>query len=399
MYFLYLAIVKIKKMKNLNSMYLYSFLFVFLLTLGACKNDLEINADPKETAVVYGILDPSADYQYLRINKTFLVQSNALQAAKDGSLMSYNSNLKVTLYSIEGNNKIMHVFTADSSFIKNSGLFYTQPHVVFKATTTPTRLLVGSTTTYKLEIENLSTGYKCYATTKSVTPSEINKPISFSTFYGPFAYTLNLFNPNSGKYSTLEFEFTSGKNVKVVFPYLRMYYHERRNNQNSGPLFIDFPFASQRIEKASVQSTFKITFNTEDFYRYIGDRLTANGSKRFVDSMSFMLDSGNEDFDTFYAVSNTSTNTTLEKPTFSNITNGIGILAAKYTSFTKHKNYYNYPSDLRPFYLDPSTNSISAGGLTASSLKELATGKYTKHLGFAYFITTQANPIDTLFAP
>lgn len=373
------------------------------ISLFSCKNELDINAEPKETAVVYGVIDPNSNAQYLRVNKTYLVKSNAVDAAKNGQLMTNVANIKVTLYTLEkGDKKDMYLFTLDSTFIKNPGLFYTEPNIIFKANTNNPKITFTENTDFLVVIENTQTNYKAQAKTHAVLESSFgrNNPNSFNTLLSPKAYTLNLFNAMSGTYSNLSVEFKPGKNSRIVFPYVRFYWHEKTNNQISAAKFLDYPFPYQRIDGSNEQQDIKLAWSCEEFYRYLGERIQkTNSIKRFVDSVSIVIEAGNDDFDTFYSVSNTSTNTTLEKPSFTNVSNGLGIVSAKCTNITKHKNYYNYPSDVRPFYLDPATNSISAGGLTAASLKELATGKYTSQLRFAYFTTTQATPIDTVFAP
>jgi hypothetical protein len=381
-------------------------LFVLFIFASSCKNDLDINSDPKETAVVYGIIDPNAKFQYLRINKTYLVKANAIEAAQNAGLMNFGTDIKVTLKRLETvNSKLVekeaYAFVLDSSYVKDPGLFYKEPNVIFKAATTSPKLIANDKSEFVLEIENLKTGYKAFAKTLPVLQSAISLPLSFYFFKSnPAVYTLNLFGANTKQYTNVSIEFTTGKNTKIIFPYVRFFYHELFANVKSSALFIDFPMQYIRSNNSEGDEKIDLNLNSEELYRYIGEKIKVkSGVKRFVDSVSFVVETGNSDFDTFYTVSKTSSNTTLEKPIFTNITNGLGIFASKYTNFTTHKNYYKYPTDLREFYIDNSTSSVSAGGLNYPSLYELATGKYTKNLGFAYFTSTGSNPLDTLYVP
>jgi hypothetical protein len=381
-------------------------LFIISIFASSCKNDLDINSDPKETAVVYGIIDPNSNIQYLRINKTYLVNSNAIQATQNASLMNFGIDLKVTLKRLEkSNNKFIekeaYTFVLDSSYTKDPGLFYKEPNVIFKAATSSPKLISNDKSEYVLEMENIKTGYKAFSKTLPVLQSVISLPLSFYFFKSnPAVYTLNLFGANTKQYTNVPIEFTTGKNSKIIFPYIRFYYHELAGNVKSSSLYIDFPMQYIRSNNSDGDEKVELNLNSEELYRYLGEKIQIkSGVKRFVDSVSFVVETGNSDFDTFYTVSKTSSNTTLEKPIFTNITNGLGIFAAKYTNFTTHKNYYKYPTDLREFYIDNSTSSVSAGGLNYPSLYELATGKYTKNLGFAYFTSTGSNPLDTLYVP
>ncbi|MEY4125105.1 MAG: hypothetical protein RL770_1686, partial [Pseudomonadota bacterium] len=42
----------------------------------ACTTEVELNAPYKSTTVVFGLLDPKLDTQYIKINKTFLGDGN-----------------------------------------------------------------------------------------------------------------------------------------------------------------------------------------------------------------------------------------------------------------------------------------------------------------------------------
>lgn len=70
-------------------------LFVLLAT-NSCTTDFEVYAPPKEVRVVYGVLNPSATVQYIRIARAYQVQGDALAyaAATDLSLKNLNVVLK-----------------------------------------------------------------------------------------------------------------------------------------------------------------------------------------------------------------------------------------------------------------------------------------------------------------
>ena len=43
-----------------------------LILFSGCDNEVDINADWKETIVVYGLLNPNDSIQYIKVNKAFL---------------------------------------------------------------------------------------------------------------------------------------------------------------------------------------------------------------------------------------------------------------------------------------------------------------------------------------
>ena len=74
---------------------------LFLLStilLFSCETEFEINADWQELMVVHGILDQSQQEQFVRINKAFLGEQDALVMASISDSSNYNpSDLLVRL--------------------------------------------------------------------------------------------------------------------------------------------------------------------------------------------------------------------------------------------------------------------------------------------------------------
>ena len=101
---------------------LRQWLFFFSLAgfLGACSTEIDLNADPKEIYALYGVLDPGASEQFIRISTGFLTESNALEYARANNLSA--RGLTVTL---TGGGKVYTAVETDS-VLKNpeNGTFY-----------------------------------------------------------------------------------------------------------------------------------------------------------------------------------------------------------------------------------------------------------------------------------
>ena len=68
------------------------------LTLNSCKNDLDVLAPGTESVSVYGILNPNAAVQNIRINKVYLSEGDAVIAGQDANTINYGpGELKVIL--------------------------------------------------------------------------------------------------------------------------------------------------------------------------------------------------------------------------------------------------------------------------------------------------------------
>jgi len=62
---------------------LIPFAMILMALFTACENEVYINAEYKETIVIYGLLDPQDSIQYIKVNKAYLNENiGALEAAK-----------------------------------------------------------------------------------------------------------------------------------------------------------------------------------------------------------------------------------------------------------------------------------------------------------------------------
>ncbi len=96
-------------------------LTIFLLAVSvffvACETDFELNASWKEVTVVYGLLDQSQQQQYIKINKAYLGEGDALQMASVTDSSHYTpfnyvdstGDLQVKIY------RVIQVFSTNDS--------------------------------------------------------------------------------------------------------------------------------------------------------------------------------------------------------------------------------------------------------------------------------------------
>lgn len=73
----------------------YVFLFFLASLIAACSTDFNINAGWQEITVVYGLLNQKETTHYIKINKAFLGEGNALTMAQMEDSSSYYNNLEV----------------------------------------------------------------------------------------------------------------------------------------------------------------------------------------------------------------------------------------------------------------------------------------------------------------
>ena len=112
------------------------YLSLLALLTGSCKNEINLNAPGKEILVVYGILNPKASIQYIRIAKAFQTDGDALVYAANTDLSLQNAEVRLNGQLLE-----------DTVINKNLGEF--NPAQVLYYTTQP----IQANTYYTLEVK------------------------------------------------------------------------------------------------------------------------------------------------------------------------------------------------------------------------------------------------------
>ena len=103
----------------------------------ACETDFEVNANWKEVTVVYGLLDQSQQQQYIKINKAYLGEGDALQMASVADSINYNPvDLVVKIYKVKDGtfgsvDTIGFVTLYDTILEKEEGLFSTDENIIY----------------------------------------------------------------------------------------------------------------------------------------------------------------------------------------------------------------------------------------------------------------------------
>lgn len=116
---------------------IFSF-FAFLFLFNACSTDVDLYADYKDITVVYGLLDPDKDTNYVKINKAFLGPGNAFDIALIADSCNYPNKLDAKIIETRalatGNNyQVTNTYPLDTMTIHNKeqGVFYAPDQLVY----------------------------------------------------------------------------------------------------------------------------------------------------------------------------------------------------------------------------------------------------------------------------
>jgi len=294
--------------------------------LYSCNNKLNVNANWKDTTVVYGLLSQNDDTAYLKITKAFLGPGNAMQYAKIPDSSTYPANLSVKIEEWSGNT-LVDTLSFDTLTIhtKQAGdsLFYFPTQMVYYCHTGH----LDQRYTYRLKIKHLKTGVVDSASTILVHNFAVDTPdpylkevdfvpggyfrVKFAQAYGGKRYQLLI------RFHYLE---TTGTGPKpktvdwIVFNDL-----EVSDPFDANPPSVDESFLSDvfyTILKANIRTL----------------RADPSVNSRSAQYVDFIFSVASDDLNTYMNASAPSNSIIQERPPFSNISNGIGLFSSRYVN-------------------------------------------------------------------
>ncbi|HBG71161.1 MAG: hypothetical protein A2W93_02340 [Bacteroidetes bacterium GWF2_43_63] len=351
-----LTFAVVSKNMSVKKILFKAFLAVAAVAFLSCSTELDINGNKKEVMIVYGILDATTSTQYIKINRAFLGEGNALEYSQIPDSTLYPYLLNVTLDVLNSSGQSVRQYVADTVHIwKDGGVFFTgfQPYYRIKLndyTTTATgdTVWLSSSYTYKLTIVDPVTGNIYESEAPGISSFVLEKP-------NPIFSKISFYNDG-----TKNVEFNSVLNgkmyeVKYVFHYYDVY---DSNPNDTIEKTNDWTVGYTTSVTTAGGEDMTVSYSNWDFFYLLGQRLEERDDvTRFPGYLYISVTIGAEDLNTYIDVNQPSSSIIQERPSFSNITNGIGLFSSKYT-FRKR------------FTLDDNTVEL------------LKTGAYTNKLNF-----------------
>ncbi len=330
----------------MNRINIIIIVLIFALFTFSCSTELDINDEWSDIPVIFCILDQSQEYQYIKVNKTFLGEKPASEMAQHSDSLYYE-NVKVILYEYDGNNTISAIeFTEVDTIPKESGYFANDKNIIYI-----TDYQLNENYKYQLEV-TIDDGRKVISSDiiELISGAAITRPhpqiltISVHRYDAPFTYA---YNPGYN---------TKVSQMNLYFNYIEVL------NEDTAYHTIKWPQSLNVRSDDSDNNTIEGSFEIKGFYSQLANNIPEadENLKRYAkmpDSFEFRLSIANRDYSTYMEISAPSHGIIQEKPSFSNIDDAIGLFAAKYN-----------------------TNKIIK--LDGNTLDSISRGIYTKHLGF-----------------
>ena len=311
---------------------------IFLLLIStlfmACETDFEVNAEWKEVTVVYGILDQSQQQQYIKINKAYLGDGDALQMASVADSVNYNpEDLEVKIFKVNYDefsgsvDTLSFVTLYDTILEKDDGLFATDKNIIYTTPTSPFFLTNNADEKdYILSIYNKKT--KRIVSAKSNLIHELNLDIPPSKpmgFYGIIPNPVVL--PLDKSQTTVNWY--HAKNGKIYQIIARIYYTDFFQNDTISN-YIDWTVHPDPYDGSSEMH---YTFEGDVFVNTLATKITntdINLIARRLSHIDLFFTVGSEDLYTYMAVNEPFEGIVQERPVFTNINNGVGLFTCRY---------------------------------------------------------------------
>jgi hypothetical protein len=316
----------------------------FGLLISSCDNSLDILDEYKETPIVYGLLNKNDTVHYVRIQKGFLGEGNALLMAQYADSIYYDtSEVELNVYSvINGQQTDTILLKPNYSKEKEEGLFTDEKHRLYQlflqeringSINLKPYFKLKTDAEYRFELKNKKSGLTSFASTNLV------EAISQESLFPSAKINLASDYPYNIKIG-------SAKNGKVYGLIMRFKYKEKKTGAiEETDKFIDYYL--ENILSTKTDGVEKVTFLIDgaSFFSYLKQRIPKDNSvSRPIGSVAadFIFTVGTPDLYNYIQV-NAPGNTVNYIPEYTNLSNGKGIFTSRWSS-TVSNIKFNTPS-------------------------------------------------------
>lgn len=334
--------------KRSSDLFLFLSSFVIIL-LSSCETDVELLAPYDETPVIYGVLDYTADTQFVRINKTFLGPGDPNQYSQIKDSVEYDpADVVAVINKYNDSGDLLNVFTLEPIDIpsREPGIFYSEDVRFYH---TPLQLLTEDEQLNQEEfVFELSATIKGEVyTAETRFPGLSNSTIEQPQFTG--GTPQRMFFVQSGinlNFSSVQFKFSTDPFTASYSAAYRLYFDYTRNDGSSEEgVFIDYELGDFGNEELANNRDINISLFGENLYTFWGNQfdLIPDLAEVEIDVLEFRVTGATPELNTYLEVAQPVSQFTPVLSSFTNISNGaIGIFSSVATR--TRETYLSEPS-------------------------------------------------------
>jgi len=344
----------------------------------SCDNDLKIIADWKAVPAVYGILNAQDSVHYIKLNKAFLGQGDVMMMAQEFDSLHFSvDQVGIRLLEKEEDDvpsqnganwqtRNTYELEPTNEFVRPEGVFSSPTQTIYKTTAPLNKDFYYSVEVYRKSNDTIIA--QTDGPIPILSPLSVINPNTFSALIilpnsyipkvqwrsvsGGKMYELSMrFNymefPISGASDTLF------KSIEINYPSIFSIDTDGGDNMRY-PLSYDqfLGFIAANIPDDPLVRRLVVGFDSSP----IGTGVSIKHA-----CLDFTLSAAGEDLATYLVLNENSNSLVLDRPEYSNIENGVGILSSR------------------------TVKSVNGVKISNQTNDEIAKSDVTKHLNFGYF--------------
>ncbi len=334
-------------MKKMNRLFLFLGLSAVLF---ACTTDVELNAPYESKTIVFGLLDPKLDTQWVKINRTWLSEGNNLDVAMIRDSSEYTDDAFQGFVRALDNGEVVESFPLQVAELDNknqNGIFFGPEH---KAYYFVSQGGLDDDLRYRMDLDFANkvdvsgeTGV-IEASVGSIT----QPPTGLSTATINWAVNIN----NNISFSNYNFKWNPSENARRYEANLIIHYKEYVYADEAQTILLEenvrslnWYLGKKTVAANSPNSQITLEVNGGSFFNYLASSWEASpfirrelgiwdAEDQFVRAFDFELTIADDDLNTYLNVNEPVTGVIQERPQFTNIVNGLGLFASRSTTGT-----------------------------------------------------------------
>ncbi len=326
------------KFKALMKKILYiPILFTISVLLFSCETKVDLNAEYKDITVVYGLINPNDSVHYVKINKVFLPEdgANANTLAANQANFNYAADeLTATVVEINASNgnviKTFNLVRTENEIPKDDGVFDNSVNVLYKFI----EPAINRNNIYQLKIYNSKLDKEITSETLIVGNSTVNSP----TPQQPINFWTGA--PNNGGFVNRTITVSTGKNIgriqaKLIFNYTNHFVASSGIPPQPQKVIMNLGEV-KTVNSIEGNETIEWTMEGATFFDNITSSVPttlADLSHRELGNINLEFVIAGTELNVFMEVSEPSNTVNQEKPSYTNIENGLGIFSSRETYF------------------------------------------------------------------
>ena len=302
---------------------------MLMLVLLSCDQEIDINDDWEDVGVVYGLLNPNANVNWVRIERGYLGTEPASASFHQPDSLYYDT-LQVFLYGIDQDGDTIDTRTLikDQSINLDSGLFTTEDYRLYRTKDTlPANLgRLNQDLTYHLRVVKVGTNFEdTKASTELVEPR-----ISSTSAFGS-ADPTQMLPPNQRPEYTGQIAWYDSDRAEMYE--IDVYFYYREYNTSTG-ITVSKSFKSEFETQIGPFSPItrprESNKNQQDLYEAIAANVPVDEDVlRFYDKMRIDIWAGGEMLRRFIQLNEPTSSLSQTRPEFMQVENGVGMLSSR----------------------------------------------------------------------